>query len=86
MTPEKQNAISLFCYVAVSGLFATFHNPKMRGSEFTWDKFPEMMERHCRTMYPIQTGDFLDKEAEVAHAARTGREIAEHLVDLMRNP
>lgn len=82
MTPEKQNEIALFCYTAVSRMFATFHNPKMRGHKFTWDGFPEMMESFCRSMYPYNVT--AETQEEFDHAARTGRQIAEQLVKWMR--
>lgn len=37
------------CYAIVCGRFADMLNPKMRGDNFSWLKFPEMMGETCKT-------------------------------------
>lgn len=47
LTDKDKNKISLYCYAAVSGLFADFINAENRGPNFTWEKFPKMAADHC---------------------------------------
>ncbi len=42
-----RNKITISCYAMVSGLFADMHNPKCRGSKFSWDNFADMAGCHC---------------------------------------
>lgn len=42
MSPKKQLEISNYCYAMVSGMFANFQRPEMRGENFTWKNFPQM--------------------------------------------
>lgn len=43
----------LFVYAIVSRMFATFHNPKLRGPNFSWDHFGSMMMDTAALQYPI---------------------------------
>lgn len=45
---SKKDQIELLCYSYISSMFAMFHNPRYRGKNFTWDKFPEMCVTHCQ--------------------------------------
>lgn len=62
-------------------MFATFLNDKMRGDKFTWDKFPDMMARHCALQVALNVKHAKKDEAEYeAKAEQYGREIATHLI------
>lgn len=47
LTDKDRHKISLYCYAAVSGLFADFINPINQGPNFTWEKFPKMAADNC---------------------------------------
>jgi hypothetical protein len=82
---KLQNQVALVAYATVSSLFATFHNPKMRGANFTWENFPELAESHVATqsfMSIVAPTKKIQEEVE-EHARKTGRQIAENLVSLM---
>jgi hypothetical protein len=84
LSKKKQSEIALYCYAAVGSMFAGMHNPTLRGAKFTWEKFPAMMERHCREC--VATNVVMsDRIVEACrdHAAKTAREIAEHWVKEM---
>lgn len=84
LSDKTQNAISLFCYSAVSRTFASMHNPRYRGDKFTWEGFPDMMERHCGVQVHLSVLCPKDQEEEVKkHASLTGKRIAQELVKVM---
>lgn len=82
MLPKTlQSALALSCYAIVSNEFAMFLNPQMRGSKFTWERFPALMESHCShgVLLNTEIPEKHVKEAQ-AFAAKTGAEIALRLV------
>ena len=84
LSNKLMDRISLFCYALVSHMFATMHNPRMRGDKFEWDAFPEMMEDHCRVILCTFMSYSKNIKLECEdHAAKTGREIATDLVKWM---
>lgn len=85
LSAKLQNQVALVAYATVSHLFATFHNSKMRGSNFTWEKFPELAESQVATqafMPIVAPTKKIQKEVE-EHAKKTGKQIAEKMVQLM---
>lgn len=84
ISDRTKNAISLFCYVTVSNAFAAMHNPRYRGDKFTWEGFPDMMERKCNSEFHLSVLYPEDQKEEVKeHAALTGKRIAQELVKIM---
>lgn len=41
ISDKKRLEIANVCYANVAGEFAAMHNPKYRGSNFTWERFIE---------------------------------------------
>lgn len=80
-----QNKIALGCYAIVSNMFASFLNPRYRGSNFKWENFPEMMKEHCERHVFLNT-EIPKKHEKLAkeHAMKTGFQIAENLVKKMQ--
>lgn len=77
LSDKKKMEISLVCHATVGNMMATMCNPKYRGSAFTWEKFPEMMEEHCRQQITLSLHMSEDlKERCLEFAGQTGREIA----------
>ena len=85
LSQTMNNKISLIAYATVSHLFALFHNPKMRGEHFTWEKFPELAESHVATQVFLNIPcNNKNKQKNIEEQGRkVGREIAEHLVKAM---
>lgn len=81
LSAKKQMEISLVCHATVGNWMASMCNPKNRGSAFTWDKFPAMMEKQCRgqVFLTVPMSDRL-RERCLEHAEQTGRKIAENWV------
>ena len=53
----------------------------MRGDKFTWDKFPDMMARHCALQVALNVPHAKKDEVEYeAKAEQYGREIATRLI------
>jgi hypothetical protein len=84
LSAKLQNQVALLCYATVSHLFASFHNPRMRGEHFTWDMFPDIAAGQCQTQAFVNVVCSKKVRPEVdAHAEMTGREIAQQLVRWM---
>lgn len=84
LSDKKYNAVCLCCYSTVSHMFAVFHNFKYCGVNFTWEHFPEMMEKQCAAqvhLNVLSSSTKQEKEIE-ALAAKRGREIAEELIKI----
>jgi len=81
---ELKKDIDLFCHATVGTMFATFQNPRYVGPEFSWDKFPEMMEDMCRNNCGVSVDPprKLSKMAE-QYAATLGKVLAEEFVRIM---
>jgi len=43
MSPYKQMQVISYCRGLVGSMFADFHDDNMKGSNFTWENFPNMM-------------------------------------------
>ena len=84
LSKQKQLEIANICYANVAGDFAMFTNPKYRGSNFTWEKFPEMCERLADSWMFIHGVDG-PKDVINALAKQYAREIAERLVSIMND-
>lgn len=85
LSQKMTNQIALIAYATVSNLFATFHNPKMRGEKFTWDKFPDIAESMVATQVfcnVVCKSQNKQKEAE-EQGKKFAREIATRLVKEM---
>lgn len=52
MIRDLTNKEQLFVYATVSRMFAMFHNPKLRGPNFSWDHFGSMMMDQAALQYP----------------------------------
>lgn len=85
LSQKIQTQISLIAYATVSNLFATFHNEKMRGKNFTWEKFPNLAEKNVKTqifLSVVLKDEKKQKEAE-EYGKKLGLEIASNMVKLM---
>lgn len=85
LSQKISTQIALIAYATVSDLFATFHNPKMRGENFTWEKFPNIVEGMVATqvfMNVVCKDKKKQKEAE-EQGKKYAREIAEKLITAM---
>ena len=81
MSPNKQKDVALACYAVVSGMFARMNNPKNRGPNFTWSKFPDMMAEKCEVeiFIYVNRGRFSIDDIK-SYAGKCGMEIATTLV------
>ena len=82
ISAKKQLEIANVCYANVAGDFAMFTNPKYRGANFSWERFPDMCERHAEGWMFIH-GVRGDKQKINDTAKQYAREIAERLVQRM---
>ena len=84
LSDKKKMEISLVCHATVGNMMATMCNPKYRGANFTWERFPEMMAEHCKTQVfmSVPMTERLQKHC-LEHAEQTGREIAGSWVKTM---
>jgi hypothetical protein len=79
ISDKKRLEIANVCYANVSGQFAMFCNPQMRGPNFKWDEFATMMEEDSDIwMYANNIRGH--KETIYRTARQYAREIAERLV------
>jgi hypothetical protein len=83
LSAKKQMEISLVCHATVGNWMASMCNPKNRGSAFTWDKFPAMMEKQCRDQFLSVPMSERLRDRCLEHAEQTGRAIAENWVKKM---
>jgi hypothetical protein len=89
ISPREQNDLALLCHACAINLFPTMLNPFYRGKKFTWDKFPEMLANVCEDQAIIESFEFDDKKKEQYrnHARKTGRQIGERMIKIMKeNP
>ena len=85
LSNKIHSQVTLIAYATVSNMFATFHNPKMRGDNFNWTKFPDIAESIAEKQ--VMLGIVIDnkekqKEAEQL-GKKLGREIAVNLIKEM---
>lgn len=80
LTAIQLNEISLYCHIAVSGLFADFLNIENRGPKFEWANFSKIAGDHC--FFNIFTINPPAKKLDLfkEHALKTGQQIAETLL------
>lgn len=85
LSQKISTQIALIAYATVSDLFATFHNPKMRGENFTWDKFPEIVEGMVATQVFLNVvcKDKKNQQEAEEQGKKYAREIAEKMVKAM---
>lgn len=85
LSTKIHQQVTLIAYATVSNMFATFHNPKMRGEKFTWDKFPDIAERMTETQ--VMMGIVINNKVKQKEAQdlgkKIGREIAVNLINEM---
>ena len=79
ISEKNKDKVSLICHATVASMFASFCNPKFRGPNFTWEKFPQMMEGMCATQV-FMANIKGDRQEVEDHAKKTGFEIAKGLV------
>jgi len=86
ISDKIQNAVALWCHAAAIGLFETFSAKKNCGPNFTWADFPDFVADYCENMVFVNVRYPKNVKAEVeAHAADTGRKLAEKLVKCVNN-
>lgn len=72
------------CYALVLGRFADMLDPAMRGKNFSWDRFPEIMAKACATeihlYFDSHEWPYKKHEHFKIAASEDGRQIAEHLI------
>ena len=79
ISDKKRLQVANVCYANVSGMFAMFCNDTMRGPNFRWSEFPNMMAREAdlwMMLHNVQGNKQEINETAVQYA----REIAETLV------
>lgn len=74
---------ALFVYAMVSRMFATFCNPKMRGSNFSWDHFGSLMMDTAALQYPM-TCRRMPSDDTCNVVGYHAKELAETLVRTMK--
>lgn len=84
LTIKQKQEIELVCYSVVTHLFAMMHNPKYRGSAFTWEKFPEMMRSQCASRAFMNLVLSADTKAVEAYAGDFGFKVATKMVTTMQ--
>ncbi|MNV71108.1 hypothetical protein D3C71_1641110 [compost metagenome] len=80
----KKTQISLACHAIVGDKMSMLLNPKYRGPNFSWDKFPDMMARQCRIYLPINVvmSQHMIEQC-LDYAEQEGRDIAQTWVKNM---
>lgn len=82
LSKYKTMEIANVCYANVSSRFAIFHNPRMRGPNFTWEWWVDHCESSAEDWVFIH--NIKGPREEVVKLARSqSREIAEYLVKMM---
>jgi hypothetical protein len=74
----------MFVHTLVPRMFATFHNPKMRGPNFSWDHFGSMMMDTAALQYPVSCKKMPSDDTCNA-VGYHAKELAESLVRTMRS-
>ena len=77
---------AIFSYALVSDCFASFHNPKYRGENFTWDGFPKMVSEMAEVscfMSIVCANDKTLKELK-QYVKETSFRIAKRMVEQMQ--
>lgn len=77
--------VTIACYALVMGRFADMLNPEMRGRNFSWERFPEMMKSTCSHeilcyFHDSHEWSHQTMEAVKYEAERNGLEIASNLM------
>lgn len=79
ISEKKRLVIANIIYANVSSNFALFCNPEMRGSNFDWSKFSDMMVRNVEGWLWLQ--DYKLRSDKVVGLSRQyAREIADRMV------
>lgn len=79
LTPKE----AMFVHTFVPRMFATFHNPKMCGPNFSWDQFGSMMMDHAALQYPL-TCRRMPSDDTCNAVGYWAKELAESLVRTMK--
>lgn len=79
---KRQNLIALNVWCYISNYFALFVNPVSRGPNFKWEKFPEMAQDYCKTMWAFSglSDTSRNKRKELEFISKISKEIAENLI------
>lgn len=80
----KRLQIANVCYANVASEFAMFNNPKYGGPNFTWEWFIEYCERNADLWMMIHVVRGNNKQEIADTAKKFAREIAETLVQRLR--
>ena len=77
--------IALICYAYVSGLFATFSNPKFKGSNFEWSRFTKICVDHSEEwLYINNIRDGNPNKNDKILVKQYTEEIANNLVNRLK--
>lgn len=84
LSQQRRSQIELICYATVGGMMASMCNPKYRGSNFTWEKFPEMMEGFCEVhVLGADILSFKTHDEGIEYAKSFSKQLAERWVRTM---
>lgn len=73
--------VSHYCISFAAGMFAEFHNPAIRGENFTWDKFPDLVANLVKAqVFIIFARKPLDMSEVEEYSYVTAKGFAESLV------
>lgn len=82
LSKYKKLEVANVCYANVSSLFATFVSSKMRGPNFTWEKFPGICKDWASSWVYIHDIKG-DRAALEQYAEECAVEIAQRLVNIL---
>ena len=74
--------VEKMCLTVVGEMFASFHNPKFRGPNFTWGGFPDLVSNLCAQQIAIHSNSRNRVKME-EYAATFSRRLAAEYVQLM---
>ena len=81
---KDADRVSLHCHAVAVDLFPAMHNPKYRGSNFSWDNFPDMLGRKCRDQVSIMIDiGPTPKKLIQDYSYAVGLDIGKNMVKLM---
>ena len=66
---KKSQEIELHCLKTVSHMFATFHNPNLRGSNFSWETFASSMRDLFQAQILVSISSHKKQEKEIQELA-----------------
>lgn len=62
-------------------MFASMCNPEYRGSNFSWEEFPDMIENYCKVQFPISSiyGNSKNIDKLSNECGKLGKSLAIHM-------